>query len=282
MMDIQSDIAPYQAPLLQKLPLELRRQIYEYVVTDDGHATVIKVSARNDPSPRFRLYPHDPEKLSQNYGLNQLRFVCRQLYWETSGFGLRRNVLHFNTTTDPIRGTESCVLFLGICSRPHLASISKIRILGLGRPHLTHQRIPSSWGSSSGTRRWYFGLFDLEAVPKLAEYCLSYPNLSVDIILPDMRVGYDFSKFYMTISVLVLALRKQRLEYLPAPDDVHLPVRVMSRVWEGYGVEAKPLPENLRFYSNYEIGEDDAQRYRNEPWWNDFKTQFQIWQKQGI
>ena len=86
----------------------------------------------------------------------------------------------------------------------------------------------------------------------------------------------------MGVSVLLLAVRKQRMKCPPAPTDVDLPVKAMSRIWEGYGVEAKPLPENLRFYTDFEMREDDAARYKNLPWWDDFEAQMQTWQKEGI
>ena len=70
---------------LLDLPRELRDMIYEYALTEKAGLVVLKSS----PS-RLRAAdnPRGPDP-------NSLKFVCRQLYAETKGLGLRYNKLTF-------------------------------------------------------------------------------------------------------------------------------------------------------------------------------------------
>lgn len=269
-----------EAPFFRSLPLEIRFQIYDYVITDDGHAVVIKVSGRDEPARLFRLYPYKTTKRRDNYGLNQLRLVCRQSHRETSGYGLRHNVLHFQTITDSTTCAATCVQFLKSCSHTHLASIRKIRILDVGgAPLIPHQK-QSPWDNSTG--RWDFGLFDLEAIPKLARFCVEYPRSSVEVVLPRLDARSNFHGFYLAVSALLLAVRKRNMDFPPPPDDVHLPVQAISRVWSGYSVEAEPLPANMRFYPNCQLRKGDAEMSKDQPWWKAFEVQVHTWNQFGI
>jgi len=76
---------------LLQLPRELRDMIYEYALTEPG-GLVADVVRGLDAWTRFRAAENEEH---QELESNQLRFVCRQLYVETSALGLRYNDLIF-------------------------------------------------------------------------------------------------------------------------------------------------------------------------------------------
>ncbi|KAF1979586.1 hypothetical protein BU23DRAFT_101004 [Bimuria novae-zelandiae CBS 107.79] len=281
MKNMETVTSCHQAPLLRSMPPEIRNRIYYYVITDEGNASVVQVSGVNDATARFRLYPHDPEKRRNNFGLNQLRSVCRQLHWETRGFGLRNNTLHFDTVTHPKGCAASCVAFLDHCSHTHLAAISRIKILDVCGTPLIPYRKRSPWDTSTG--RWDFPLFDVEAIFELAKYCAAYPNISIDVFLPRLASSGNLFDINLAASALLLAVRKRRMEFPSAPDDVDVPVQAMARVWEGYAEDVEPLPVNLRFFTDYKLSLEEIECIKEDlPRWKDFVTQVETWQKHGM
>ncbi|KAI4680747.1 uncharacterized protein J4E84_007887 [Alternaria hordeiaustralica] len=87
------DSAPPSAPnYLLALPRELRDIIYEYALTEDNGLLLFERRTLGEPYSSRRIFegrrPTDPDVES-----NRLKYVCRQLYHETKGLGLKLNVL---------------------------------------------------------------------------------------------------------------------------------------------------------------------------------------------
>jgi hypothetical protein len=83
---------PNGASLLLSLPIELRDEIYQHALTfmEGLFATSMKVATYLDPVIFCRK-----GKIKEKEEYNQIKYVCRQLYNETSGLGLSWNSLHF-------------------------------------------------------------------------------------------------------------------------------------------------------------------------------------------
>jgi hypothetical protein len=78
-----------QSPLI-RLPGEIRNRIYDYVLKsyDTGELAMLPVLINEPESPYSLHTRHYGEKSAQWYEVNQLRYVCRQLYFETRYIGL--------------------------------------------------------------------------------------------------------------------------------------------------------------------------------------------------
>jgi hypothetical protein len=71
---------------LLDLPREIRDMIYEYALTEDQGLLLVE---HDDTQKSFRgCRPTDPSTES-----NCLKYICRQLYYETKGLGLGLNNL---------------------------------------------------------------------------------------------------------------------------------------------------------------------------------------------
>jgi hypothetical protein len=99
---------------LLDLPRELRDMIYEYALTEDQGLLLVE---RDDTQKSFKgCRPTDPSTES-----NCLKYVCRQLYYETKGLGLGlndltirsellRSLLHARPANNSAFGKSLCAL----------------------------------------------------------------------------------------------------------------------------------------------------------------------------
>jgi hypothetical protein len=102
--------------------------IYEYALSEDG-GLFGDVISQKDSWIRFRAAT---EVRNGGQESNQLRYVCRQLYMETNGLGLRYNDFTFMPRSgEPsvVRVYDHFDQFVHYCSPRHLAKIKHITLL---------------------------------------------------------------------------------------------------------------------------------------------------------
>jgi len=110
------DSAPPSAPnRLLALPRELRDIIYEYALTEDRGLLLIETHPKSFRG--HRLYEHWVES-------NRFKYVCRKLYHETKGLGLKLNDVAVRSD----RQVEDFVTFLATCSADHQQDIRQVTL----------------------------------------------------------------------------------------------------------------------------------------------------------
>lgn len=124
-----------------RLPGEIRNEIYSYVLGPDGYEDdCVAVLPRDiyDQTSPYSLYYKGTENVWHR--LNQLKYVCRQLYLETRTFGLHLHTnLLFARWQYPIYipfenhqwAGLSCVRFFRTCSPIYIATLRSVKIDGL-------------------------------------------------------------------------------------------------------------------------------------------------------
>ena len=106
---------------LLDLPRELRDMIYEYALTEDQGLLLVE---RDDTQKSFRgCRPTDPSTES-----NCLKYVCRQLYYETKGLGLGLNDLTIRCRHEFREQIEDFITFLATCSVGQQQCIRKVTL----------------------------------------------------------------------------------------------------------------------------------------------------------
>jgi hypothetical protein len=113
---------------LTRLPRELRDIIYEYALTEDGGLVADVKPKASNALPEFR--PRRLDNLKDHRASNQLRLVCRQLYLETTGLGIRYNDITFVDTwyESRIFAYVNFTRFVESCSRKQIDKLRKIII----------------------------------------------------------------------------------------------------------------------------------------------------------
>jgi hypothetical protein len=107
---------------LLSLPGELRNQIYEYALTDENDLQCLVPVA----SSSLRLV-----SLSKSIfpDFNELQYVCKQLYKETSGLELQYNTVVFYGDFPDERGPGAMFLdFVSGCSSAKLALLRHVKL----------------------------------------------------------------------------------------------------------------------------------------------------------
>ena len=116
---------------LLDLPREIRDMIYEYALTEDQGLLLVE---HDDTQKSFRgCRPTDPGTKS-----NCLKYVCRQLYYETKGLDLGLNDLTIRSEFG--EQTEDFITFLGTCSVGQQQCIRKVTLC-------------TKWNSFSGSEK---------------------------------------------------------------------------------------------------------------------------------
>jgi hypothetical protein len=113
---------------LTRLPRELRDMIYEYALTEDGGLVADVKPKASNALPEFR--PRRLDNLKDHRASNQLRLVCRQLYLETTGLGIRYNDITFVDTCyeSRISAYVNFTRFVESCSRKQFDKMRRITI----------------------------------------------------------------------------------------------------------------------------------------------------------
>ncbi|RYN62740.1 hypothetical protein AA0118_g4993 [Alternaria tenuissima] len=106
---------------LLNLPRELCDMIYEYALTEDQGLLLVE---RDDTQKSFKgCRPTDPSTES-----NCLKYVCRQLYYETKGLGLGLNDLTIRCRHEFREQIEDFITFLATCSVGQQQCIRKVTL----------------------------------------------------------------------------------------------------------------------------------------------------------
>ncbi|CAN9445988.1 unnamed protein product [Alternaria alternata] len=146
---------------LLDLPRELRDMIYEYALTEDQGLLLVE---RDDTQKSFRgCRPTDPSTES-----NCLKYVCRQLYYETKGSGLSLNDL---TIRSEFREqTEDFITFFATCSAGQQQCIRKVTLC-------TSYNLFT--GSEKRDSEWPFG--------QLLQMSASHPHITFHLYLAHLN-----------------------------------------------------------------------------------------------
>jgi hypothetical protein len=164
--------APSKPCNLLSLPREIRDEIYECVLTEEEGLWCSIGSGNNldtESWNSFRCYTR--KDLSSNCESNQLRYVSRQLYYETRGLSLRYSDLIFESTA------LFCA-FLSTCAARHIGRLRNIAI---------NEHIAPQYGKC-------FPLAYLPSLisPSLSAFCAAHPDVAVSVLLDYFNTSTDF------------------------------------------------------------------------------------------
>jgi hypothetical protein len=122
---------------LLRLPAELRNKIYHYVLHEDNIAMIARDI--NDPRSPCHLQIIDQDRHWQE--LNQLKYVCRQLYFETRDLNLSKHTdlvfplirsVNYSALCTPWEQAyyppAACARFLKACAPGYLAQLHSVEI----------------------------------------------------------------------------------------------------------------------------------------------------------
>jgi len=205
--------------------------IYSFALTTDE--PVICVPYQKDGQLKQRLQiRQDNNKPTKD--LNQMKFVCHQLYEETSTLGPGRSgELIFPLRKDTKEAASvTCAQFLDEASPAFKSSLREITI---------HERIPYR------ARRFWTMVFDLGGVARLLAFCRAHPNVTIRVHpncfnLPDRGYGH-----WLLSDLVEFAVRKQ--VDITSSDLRYLKVAIdrMARADPAFGEDAPAFPDNLQF-----------------------------------
>jgi hypothetical protein len=190
-----------KAPLL-RLPGEIRNRIYKYVFSDVSSASGLKYC---EASYHLKYISFDPMFSTENTRpvpafflvneeFNQMKYVCRQLYFECKALELKYAPLIFTGN----RLVEPSLQFLTFVERCTPAKASWIRQVKL-------------YGSTySGPR---ILLDDIDIFQELVEFCRANPKVHVDYVLQEMQLPTDFDgvKRFLVALAFLEAIRGRDL-----------------------------------------------------------------------
>jgi hypothetical protein len=121
-----------QSPFF-RLPGELRNEIYGYVLTSPFGVRCVYTGTTNGRVYRMHSYLDNGKWHAAHEEFNQLRYVCRQLYQETSGhFVLENNDIEFFSSFGnnfiEMPATRVCARFLEDCSSVYKKNLRNMSI----------------------------------------------------------------------------------------------------------------------------------------------------------
>ncbi len=275
-----------ESPLL-RLPGELRNHICKYALSTTKSLKFV-LGAPFQISEQFRQKCYFTTE-DQSYDLedefNRLKYVCHQMYDETSCLELTLNTLCF-TNDDTVHDgswplARECAEFLRHCTPPIIARISRVSI-----------KLRADY---QGWREDFYGAISYPMLlcensasfETIAKFCRTYPQKSVCYSMKE----FDFCSGATTVidqgAILRLALRHENLIPLTIGDQVHATYRV-AQVWASRRcVELLKVP-NFRIVvkgvANYE---DFKEELRNRFGFRENEIQkrlemLQIWERDGI
>lgn len=220
---------------LLALPRELRDMVYAYTLAVDGLILMKKPTEQ----PSFVARRHD----SQGEEVNQLKYVCRQLYHETKGMELELNKV---TAVQSIIGStegslEAFEFFLTTCS-PYYQS--KLRRVVLWE-HIEVKPHGESLTSLTNLRT------RLTRSP-LASFCAQNPHCAVTLRIAPLDLRLNPVYWCVTGSILQYIVRGSMPEIAGA--------RIQAGILHRFGVYEPCLPSNLRLFPDASV--QDAEKYR--------------------
>jgi len=200
------------AKSLLALPRELRDIIYEYALTEEGGLLL------KDTYPKsfrgYRPYEHWVES-------NRLKYVCRQLYHETKGLGLKLNDLAFRS----YRQAKDFVAFLATCSAAQQQCIRKVTLCDTSCP-----------SSGSG----WMSPWD-KAVAILEPYGASHPGIKFHLYIASLSITSSADHWLMRAGSLLYARHMHE-------NHAVLPPSFRRMAWRFHADRQNPIPSHIRIF----------------------------------
>ncbi|KAI4684041.1 hypothetical protein J4E81_009204 [Alternaria sp. BMP 2799] len=248
------DSAPPSAPnRLLALPRELRDIIYEgkYALTEDRGLLMIETHPKSFRG--HRLYEHWVES-------NRLKYVCRQLYDETKGLGLRLNDLAFQSD----RQIADFYTFITACSWSQQQCIRQVTLC-------------DEYSSSSGwVSSWNKG------VEILAPYVAFWPGIKFHLYVGSLGEIESADMWLMKAAGLLYARHMHENHAVLSPFMRRMAVRLGSD-------REEPIPSHIRIFPGTGPGdllqpvfsEEDIQRHGGAQIKLCIK-EIEKWQREGV
>ncbi|KAF2872790.1 hypothetical protein BDV95DRAFT_606362 [Massariosphaeria phaeospora] len=199
-MSLECSHGDPQSPFLQ-LPGDIRNSIYEFAFyCPDGLFCTEKKEP--DGSRKLVITGSDHEEF------NTLKFVCRQLYWETAGLELKSNQICFRPSqssehnanrTSPTLCIPLFFHFVETCTPSRLAWLTNVTI--------------KEWDTYSEpercvTKRCYEYInSQCDRIVDLQRFCVLHPKISVTFVIP----GFGPIEHLRTAKFVWLGLALTRL-----------------------------------------------------------------------
>jgi len=219
---------------LFSLPGELRNIVYAHVLETD-EAILMAPYLKNGVLHQRLILDDPPRKLRTD--LNQMKYVCKQLYEESSALPPTRcPELIFPLRKDTPESASS------ICAS-YIASAKAGTLNGIHRIHV-HERIAYRRGPFSPH------LFD-PCMAQLVTFATHHPSTSIHAFLHavDPKVSNDTSKF--PIAGFSYEISRKRVDstsgYYSAWYNIDRVLDEMAETWSDHVFDPQPFPKNLVF-----------------------------------
>jgi len=256
----RGDSAPPSAPnRLLALPRELRDIIYEYALTEDNGLLLFERRTLGEPYSPQRIFegrrPTDPDVES-----NRLKYVCRQLYHETKGLGLKLNDLAMHSR----RQVEAFVAFLDTCSDSQQQCIRKVT---LSDALLGHSGYLAAWD---------------KAAEILRPYGVSHLGIEFHLYVNSLSETKSYDEWLVNAANLLYARHMHENHAILSP--------FMRRIAARFGADReKPIPSHIRMFPGTGPGdvvepvfsEDDAY-FHGGAQINSCIREIERWQREGV
>ncbi|KAF2244715.1 hypothetical protein BU26DRAFT_568720 [Trematosphaeria pertusa] len=232
-----------------RLPGEVRNKICEHVLT--GSSPIYCFKSETDEVAFNFFRSSDPGSPAE--GINQMKFVCRQLRHETARLLLgpcRYLVFPFACATEA-SAAATCTLFLERCTAQQIDALEVVEV----QEQVTRN-----------VRSFYKKLFDLQAMGVLVEFARTHNHLTFNVILECFTSPLTCTCLSTIAGIVQLASRKRYTAPFYHYGFDRLTVDTlgrMSRKWSGYGVMAAPFPQNIKFYPAYNFETGDGWKFYN-------------------
>jgi hypothetical protein len=171
-----------------KLPAEIRNLVYQFALTEEheiGYGDIRNLECNFD----LKVQPLIILTVDREMPFNQLKYVSRQLYAETAGFGLKRNTLSFRGS-----GCYSMIRFkhfVNNCSTYQQGQIRKV-VVSIGLDGMV-----DFWRSIEIGKCYPDAQ---NAFEEIYEFCHSHPKVAV--VLAQENFGNH--PFFFLVGIFVL------------------------------------------------------------------------------
>ena len=217
---------------LFSLPGELRNIVYAHVLETDE--AILMAPYLKNGALHQRLILDDPAT-NLRANSNQMKFVCKQLYEETSALPPTRcPELIFPLRKDTPESASS------ICAE-YVASARPEQLKHIRRIHV-HERIAYRQGPFSTD------IFD-PCMDQLVTFAIQHPNTSIQAFLHavDPKISNHASKFPITGFSYEIARKRVEVGYYSVWYDIDRVLDEMAEIWSDHAFEPQPFPKNFVF-----------------------------------
>jgi hypothetical protein len=243
------------------LPAELRDRVYELVLATPKKTTVVPFD--KDGKVHQRLFVTDlvtDPTGHERKELNQMKFVNKQLYEETSPLLPHSPRLIFPSRTDTKDAASLiCGRFIGYTRSDALRAIRCVDIF---------ERMPHR------ARGYSRRVFDIVGVSQLVAFAKALPLVTINVYLesvePD-RAGFNAKNVAELIETIArktsntphsnMGVTVSQLHQLNLKT-----VNQMTGVWSGYALDAPVFPANIVFRPGFDLGRQAWVLYYESQW----------------